>query len=202
MSRVGAGWLVAVVAVALGGCASGSNAFAETGTPLDEVCDPRNGMLPAPVDTLTVGWARVEIPKGWTRNASNGPRLSLRRVNSVMTLTEGMPLRVPFEQPLWNANRRCELDRSDTSIVITASRGNSVGFNVLAWWQTESDGPLFQIRLQTTNLQDLKRIRGTIESVRFPIDTARARGGRTQGRHSCAVSPLDLWRQYAATDDW
>jgi hypothetical protein len=165
---------VAVLGVALGACAYGATATGDTGTPLDEVCDPRNGMLPAPVDTLTVGWARVEIPKGWTRDASNGPRLSLRKINSVMTLSEGEPLPVPLEQPLRNANRRCELDRRDTSIVITASRDNSVGFNVLAWWETEGDGPFFQLRLRTANLQDLKRIRGTIESVRFPIDSARS----------------------------
>jgi hypothetical protein len=149
-------------------------ATADTGTPLDMVCDPRNGALSSPVDTLTVGWATVEVPKGWTRDASNGPRLSLRRINSYMEVSEGEPWPVPLEEPLRNANRRCELDRSDTSIVITASRDGSVGFTVLAWWETEGDGPFFQLRLLTANLQDLKRIRGTIESVRFPIDSTRA----------------------------
>jgi hypothetical protein len=174
MSRGAAGVSVGALLLGLVGCASGASAFAESGTPLDEVCDPRNGMLAAPVETLTVGWARVEIPKGWTRNASNGPRLSLRRINSEMTLMEGSPVRVPLERPLANANRRCEIERNDTSIVITASRDNSVGFNVLAWWETAGDGPFFQLRLRTTNLQDLRRIRGTIESVRFPVDSVRS----------------------------
>lgn len=166
--------LLGVAAIGLAGCAYGMGATADTGTPLDLVCDPRNGVLSGPVDTLTVGWATVEIPKGWTRDASNGPRLSLRRINSFMEVSEGEPWPVPLEAPLRNANRRCELDRSDTSIVITAWRDGSVGFNVLAWWETEGDGPFFQLRLLTANLQDLKRIRGTIESVRFPIDSTRA----------------------------
>jgi hypothetical protein len=166
--------LMGVAAIGLAGCAYGTGAMAATGTPLDEVCDPRNGMLRSPVDTLTVGWATVEVPQGWTRDASNGPQLSLRRVNSILELSEGEPRPVPLEAPLRNANRRCELDRSDTSIVITASRDGSVGFTVLAWWETEGDGPFFQLRLRTTNLQDLRRIRGTIESVRFPIDSTRA----------------------------
>ena len=165
--------LFGMAAIGLVGCAYGTGAMAATGTALDEVCDPRNGVLPSPVDTLTVGWATLEVNKGWTRNASNGPRLALRRIGSQLIVSEGEPSAVPLEQPLRNANRRCELDRSDTSIVITAWRDGSVGFNVLAWWETEGDGPFFQLRLMTTNLQDLRRIRGTIESVRFPIDSAR-----------------------------
>ncbi len=172
MSLGTAGRLFSLTAIGLAGCAYGAAATGETGTPMDDVCDPRNGVLQHPVDTLTVGWATVEVPKGWTRDASHGPRLALRRVNSVMTLSEGEPIPVPLESPLRNANRRCEFDRNDTVIVITASR-QSVGFDVLAWWETEGDGPFFQLRLQTASLHDLKRIRGTIESVRFPIDSTR-----------------------------
>lgn len=163
-----------VAAIGLAGCAYGIGATAQTGTPLDEVCDPRNGALSAPVDTLTVGWATVEIPQGWTRDASHGPRLALRRLGSTMEVSEGEPWPVPLEQPLRNANRRCELDRNDTSIVITASRDGSTGFRVLAWWETEGDGPFFQLRLATSNLADLRRVRGTIESVRFPSDSSRS----------------------------
>jgi hypothetical protein len=162
-----------LAAISLAACAYGVHAGDPTGTPLDEVCDPRNGVLEAPVDTITVGWASLEINKGWVRNASNGPRLSLRRIGSLLTVSEGEPTPVPLNQPLRNANRRCEITRRDTNIVITASRDGSTGFSVQAWWETEVDGPFLQLRLQTNNLQDLRRIRGTIESVRFPVDSVR-----------------------------
>lgn len=167
-------FLLAVSLVGLTGCAYGANAAAETQTPLDAVCDPRNGILPTPTDTFTAGWATFAVVKGWASNTGASPRLELRRLGSRLLVSEGEPRPVPLEPPLRNANRRCELSRRDTSVVITASRASGTGFQVEAWWETEGDGPILQLTLLTNSTDELKRIRGTIESVRFPIDSARA----------------------------
>jgi uncharacterized protein YebE (UPF0316 family) len=57
--------------------------------------------------------------------------------------------------------------------VITGSRWQGTGFRVTAWWETEIDGPIQQMELLTTSREQLKLMRGTIESLRFPLDSAR-----------------------------
>ncbi len=161
--------------VLLTGCAYGASAAGNTQTPLDAVCDPQNGMLPAPTDTFRAGWATFAVVKGWASNTSSSPRLELRRLGSRLTVSEGEPGPVPLEPPLRNANRRCELSRNDTSVVITASRSRGTDFYVQAWWETAGDGPILQLLLVTNSTEELKRIRGTIESVRFPLDSVRPR---------------------------
>ncbi|MDZ7632639.1 MAG: hypothetical protein U5K74_15150 [Gemmatimonadaceae bacterium] len=172
--------LGAAAAVLLAGCAYGATAASNTRTPLDEVCNPQNGMLPEPTDTFTAGWATFAVVKGWASNTSSSPRLELRRLGSRLTVSEGEPGPVPLEPPLRNANRRCELSRKDTSVVITASRGRGTDFYVQAWWETEGDGPILQLLLVTNSTEELKRIRGTIESVRFPLDSLRTRRQATK----------------------
>lgn len=142
-------------------------------TPMDDVCDPRNGTLSPPLDTFTAGWATFAAERGWASVSRSAPRLALRRVDSDLFVSEGEITPVPLEVPLRNANARCTLLRGDTMVVITASRWRGTGFRVTAWWETETDGPFQQMELLTTSREQLKRIRGTIESLRFPVDTAR-----------------------------
>ncbi len=165
-------WAVLLFATAaLSGCAAGPGVQSAMGSPMDAVCDPRNSALPAPTDTFQVGWATFAVARGWASTTSASPRLTLRRLGSLLVVSEGEPTPVPLEPPLRNANVRCELTRKDTTVIITGSRSRGTDFSVSAWWETEGDGPILQLTLVTNSAEELRRIRGTIESVRFPIDT-------------------------------
>jgi hypothetical protein len=157
----------------LAGCAAGPGVESAMGTPLDAVCDPRYNTLPAPTDTFQAGWATFAVARGWASTTVSAPRLELRRLGSILVVREGEPVPVPLSPPLRNANVRCELTRKDTTVIITGSRERGTDFSVSAWWETEADGPILQLTLVTNSAEELRRIRGTIESVRFPIDTTR-----------------------------
>lgn len=158
---------------ALASCAAGPGVESAMGTPMDAVCDPRYSTLPAPTDTFQVGWATFAVARGWASATVSAPRLELRRIGSTLIVREGEPVPVPLGPPLRNANVRCELTRRDTTVIITGSRERGTDFSVSAWWETEADGPILQLTLVTNSAAELRRIRGTIESVRFPIDTMR-----------------------------
>ncbi len=162
---------------AIAACAH-TNAVPFSSTPMDDVCDPRNGSLSPPLDTFRAGWAAFTVQKGWASAARSAPRLELRRVDSELFVSEGEIAPVPFEAPLRNATARCTLRRGDTTVVITAMRWRGTGFRVTAWWETEIDGPIQQMELRTTSREQLKLMRGTIESLRFPIDSARVAAKR------------------------
>ncbi len=169
-----------IAALSLTACAAGSGVQSAMGTPMDAVCDPRYKTLPAPTDTFQVGWATFAVARGWASATVSSPRLELRRIGSTLVIREGEPVPVPLGPPLRNANVRCELTRSDTTVIITGSRDRGTDFSVSAWWETQADGPILQLTLVTNSAEELRRIRGTIESVRFPIDTMRVGKRRKQ----------------------
>jgi hypothetical protein len=65
-------------------------------------------------------------------------------------------------------------------VIVTTRRGIGVDFLTEVWWETPTESPLLRMRLETNSLRVLQQMRGTIESVRFPVDTTvatRKRGG-------------------------
>ncbi len=171
---------VLLATTALASCAAGPGVQSAMGTPIDAVCDLRYNTLPEPTDTFQVGWATFAVARGWASATVSAPRLELRRIGSTLVAREGEPVPVPLQPPLRNANVRCELTRKDTTVIITGSRDRGTDFFVSAWWETEADGPILQLTLVTNSAEELRRIRGTIESVRFPIDTTRVARRRKQ----------------------
>ena len=67
------------------------------------------------------------------------------------------------------------LARGDTTITIQATRLNGFNYRVEASWQPLIDGQHFYMQLQTRYVEHLKQMRGIIEAVRFPVDTASAK---------------------------
>lgn len=143
------------------------------GTPLDEVCNPMNGALTTALDTFTVGNAIVPVTKGWLSRYSNSQDLSLTRIDAELNVWQGSRFLFPVVEPQ-NAVR-CTLARGDTAITIQATRLNGFNYRVEASWQPLIDGQHFYMQLQTRYVEHLKQMRGMIEAVRFPVDTASAK---------------------------
>ncbi len=170
--RTLAGALLAGVAVALVGC---TRQFvpAPFGTPLDEVCNPVNGSLTAPVDTFRLGPAEIATGKGWTTRLSNAQELELRRIDAELTIWRGSRFVFPALQPR-NAVR-CSLTRGDTTINVQATRLDGFRYRVDVAWEPLINGQYFYMQLDTRYVEHLRQMRGIIESVRFPADTGVVR---------------------------
>ena len=161
-----------IAAAALAGCAR-RFVPAPFGTPLDEVCNPINGTLSLPLDTVIFGPARVSIAKGWTTNDVSAQEMELHRIDAELNLWRGARFTFPSAEPR-NAVR-CTLTRGDTTVNIQATRLNGFNYRVDVSWQPAIEGQFFFMQLRTRYVEHLRQMRGTIESVRFPADTLAAR---------------------------
>lgn len=175
------GRLVAMLAAALAGCAHAAGAPGQRASSVDAVCDVRNATsLRAPLDTIAAGPARFLVERGWASNASSGPTVSLRRVNAHLLATDqSAGAFAPLNRTTIDLGR-CTLARGDTSIIVTTHRGISTDFATDVWWETPTESPILRMRLETNSVEQLRKLRGTIESVRFPVDTAAASARRTK----------------------
>ncbi len=160
---------VAVLAVAvLGGCLR-TFVPAPAGTPLDELCNPANGLLRVPLDTIAFGNALVVITKGWTTRVNTAQDLELRRIDAELNVWRGNRFNFPAIEP--RSAVRCTLARGDTTIRIQATRMPGFNYRVDVSWDPRIDGQYFYMQLQTRYVEHLRQMRGMIEGVRFPADS-------------------------------
>lgn len=172
MARIGSLAFVVLAAASLGGCLR-KFVPAPFGTPLDEVCNPMNGALAAPLDTQALGRALVPVTRGWTRTVTNAQELQLRRVDAELNVWYGQRFVFPAVEPR-NAVR-CTLARGDTTISIQATRLQGFNYRVDVSWSPQIDGQFFYMQLQTRYVEHLRQMRGMVEAVRFAADTLPAR---------------------------
>ncbi len=172
LQPVHAGLLLLGAAAVLSGC---TRKFipAPFGTPLDEVCNPKNGTFAVPLDTFRVGPAEVVTGKGWTTNLSTAQELELRRIDAELTAWRGSRFVFPALQPR-NAVR-CSFARGDTTISIQATRLNGFNYRVDVAWEPLINGQYFYMQLDTRYVEHLRQMRGIVENVRFPVDTGAVR---------------------------
>lgn len=161
-----------LLATVLGGCAR-RFVPAPSGTALDAVCNPMNGALTVPLDTVAVGPAAVALTKGWTANQVTAQEATYRRIDAELNIWRGSRFVFPAVQPR-NAVR-CSLARGDTTITIQAVRLNGFDYRVDVAWDPLINGQYFYMQLQTRYVEHLRTMRGMIEAVRFPVDTNTAR---------------------------
>lgn len=161
-----------VIAAAIAGC---RRPFvpAVFGTPLDEPCSALNGELAGALDTFVVGPARVSVPKGWSPRYGSPRDLTLTRMDAELNIWLGARFRFPAVPPR-NAIR-CTMMRGDTTIAVQAVRTGALDYRVDVSWQPVIAGQQFYLQLQTRRVDQLKQLRGIIESVRFPADSSSAR---------------------------
>ena len=164
--------VIALAATTAAGCHK-QFVSAPFGTPLDEVCNPMNGVLTTALDTFTVGKAIVPVTRGWLSRYSNSQDLSLTRIDAELNVWQGTRFLFPVLEP--RNSVRCTLARGDTAIMIQATRLNGFNYRVEASWQPLIDGQHFYMQLQTKYVEHLRQMRGMIEAVRFPLDTAAAK---------------------------
>lgn len=143
------------------------------GTALDEVCNPVNGTLTVALDTFSVGPAIVPVTRGWLSRFDSSQDLSLTRIDAELNIWQGARFMFPVVEP-GNAVR-CTIARGDTAITIQATRLNGFNYRVEASWHPMINGQYFYMQLQTRYVEHLKQMRGMIEAVRFPVDTASAK---------------------------
>ncbi len=172
MPRMQPAILIVLTAAGLGGCLR-QFAPAPFGTPLDEVCDPRNGTLSGPTETFTLGPATIPVLRGWSTNFTTPQDLELRRIDADLNVWRGAPFIFPSTAPQ-NAIR-CRITRGDTTISIQAERLNGFAYRVDVSWAPLIAGQHFYMQLQTRYVEHLKQMRGIIEGVRFPVDSVSAR---------------------------
>ena len=172
MPRYGSVTLGFVVAIALSGCLR-RFVPAPMGTPLDEVCNPNNGNLLVPLDSIRFGPSVVAVTKGWTTSAVTAQDLQLRRIDAELSVWRGSQFIFPAIQPR-NAIR-CSIIRADTTISIQATRLNGFDYRVDVSWEPLISGQYFYMQLQTRYVEHLRQMRGMIEAVTFPSDTASSR---------------------------
>jgi hypothetical protein len=161
-----------LTAAALSGCLRKFVA-APFGTPLDEVCNPMNGGLSVPLDTVAFGPAQVALTKGWTSSQVSAQDLQLRRIDAELNVWRGSRFVFPAVEPR-NAVR-CTIPRGDTTISIQAVRLNAFSYRVDVSWEPLIAGQYFYMQLQTRYVEHLRSMRGIVEAVRFPVDTTTAR---------------------------
>ncbi len=160
---------------ALAGCAHAAGAPGQGTSSVDAVCDVRNATsLRAPLVTISADPATFLVERGWASNSSSGPTVLLRRVNAQLFATgQSAGAFAPLNRATLDLGR-CRLARGDTSIIVTTRRGISTDFATDVWWETPAQSPILRMRLETNSVEQLRKLRGTIESVRFPVDTTAA----------------------------
>lgn len=160
---------ILAAAVALSGCYR-QFVPAPFGTPLDDVCNPTYGNLAVPLDTFTVGSALVPVTKGWSSQLNTSQDLQLTRLDTELNIWQGGRFLMPVTEP--RSAVRCSVRRGDTTISIQATRMSGPFYRVDVTWQPLIDGQFFYMQLQTRYSAQLKQMRGMVEAVRFPVDTA------------------------------
>lgn len=172
MPRYGSVALGLVLAVALSGCLR-KFVSAPMGTPLDAVCNPNNGNLLVPLDSVSFGPAVIAVTKGWTTSAITAQDLQLRRIDAELSVWRGPRFIFPAIQP--QNSIRCSVIRGDTTISIQATRLDGFNYRVDVSWDPIINGQYFYMQLQTRYVEHLRHMRGMIEAVTFPPDTAAVR---------------------------
>jgi hypothetical protein len=162
--------VILLAAAALSGCVR-RFVSAPFGTPLDEVCNPTNGNLSAPLDTVRLGPAELPITKGWTSSQVTPQELQLQRIDAELNVWRGPRFIFPAVPPQ-NAVR-CTIPRGDTTITLQAVRLNGFNYRVDVSWEPLINGQYFYMQLQTRYVEHLRSMRGMVEAVRFPVDSAK-----------------------------
>lgn len=170
--RLGVTCLAGVLSVAvLGGCLR-KFVPAPFGTPLDAVCDPRNGELTGATDRVDIAPAVVTVPRGWSVSERGPQEVQLTRPDAELSIWRGASEFVfPAVKPQ-NAVR-CTFARGDTSVSIQAARLEGFNYRVDVRWLRPIDGQRFYMQLQTRYVEHLKQMRGIIEATRFEADSMR-----------------------------
>jgi hypothetical protein len=153
---------------------------APAGTPLDEVCDPVNGVISGAADTVQFGQALIPVSKGWVTSSYLPNDLTMRRIDAELNVWRGARFVFPALEPR-NAVR-CSLQKGDTTISIQAVRLTGFNYRVDVSWEPLIDGQYFYMQLQTRYVAHLRQMRGTIESLRFAMDSARGGAAVIRGR--------------------
>lgn len=143
------------------------------GTPLDEPCNALNGQSAGALDTFVVGPARFAVPTGWSPRYDSPRDLSLTRMDAELNVWIGSRYRFPAVPPR-NAIR-CTLTRGDTTIAVQTVRTGALDYRVDVSWQPQVAGQLFYMQLQTRRVDQLKQMRGIVQSVRFPAESSSVR---------------------------
>jgi hypothetical protein len=157
---------------------------APAGTPLDEICNPINGVIAGAADTLQFGPALIPVSKGWVTSSYLPNDLTLSRIDAELNVWRGARFVFPALEPR-NAVR-CSLQKGDTTISIQATRLEGFKYRVDVSWEPLIGGQYFYMQLQTRYVAHLRQMRGTIESLRFAVDTVR--GGAAVRRSQRADS--------------
>jgi hypothetical protein len=145
------------------------------GTPLDEVCNPMNGVLSGETVPHSLAPAVFSVPKGWSRGEPRVQEVQLTRIDAELVFWRGGQFIFPAI-PSRNGVR-CTIQRGDTVVSIQAARVSGFDYRVDVAWQPPIDGQLFYMQLQTRYVDHLKQMRGIIESVRFVSDSGVAMRG-------------------------
>ena len=171
-------------------CASCLRGFvpATFGTMLDEPCSTLNSTQDGALDTFAVGPARVAVPRGWTPRYTTPQDLALQRIGVELDIWSGSKFKFSAVPPR-NAIR-CTITRRDTTIAIQVVRTAPNNYRVDVAWDPAINDRYFYIQMQTGYVQQLKAMRGIIESVRFPVDSARA-----SRRGAGDAAAMNNWRQ-------
>ena len=158
------------------------------GTMLDVPFSTLKSTQDGALDTFAVGPARVAVPRACTPSSTTPQDLALQRIDAELDIWSGSTFRFPAVPPR-NAIR-CTITRRDTTIAIHVVRTAPDNYRVDVAWDPAINDRYFYMQMQTGHVQQLKAMRGIIESVRFPVDSARA---SRRGAADAAV--MNNWRQ-------
>jgi hypothetical protein len=173
--------MVAVASLGmLGACARSSIPPAIVGAgarDIDAPCDPANGRLAEPVRRIDFEPLEFSVPTRWIPNyrTINDIDFNLQRTGAELNVWKGGEFIFNPVLPINSAE--CEIVRGDTTIKVrtTAFVQFIREYRVDVSWSPPIGGQHFYMQLATRFPEHLKQIRGVIESVKVPVQTATTR---------------------------
>ncbi len=171
---------LAVVALVAAACARPNIPPAIVGVgarDIDIPCDPSNATFDVPVRMTPFGPAEFPVPEKWIPqfNSLNDLDFDLRRTGAELNVWKGGAF--VFKPVLPLNSSQCEISRGDTTITISTTMlvDGIRRYRVDVSWSPTFEGQHLYMQLQTRFPEHLKQIRGVIEGVRFPEQTASKR---------------------------
>jgi hypothetical protein len=137
---------------------------------LDDLCrDAGPDSAKTPLDTFQVGSGLVSFEKPWfAQPRSNSHLLELTLgVRGMVSVTHDMSR--PWPRQFAPSGIECELVRGIDTVLVRGRIESSLVFSVEALWDRPSDQTQLYLRMVTAIPAELRKIRRTIETARFPV---------------------------------
>lgn len=144
---------------------------------IDQACNPDNAPLAGPVRMTPFGPAEFPVPENWIPNFKNLNELDfdLRRTGAELNVWKGGDFIFTPVLPINSV--QCDIARGDTIINIrtTVLLDGIRRYRVDVSWSPTFEGQHLFMQLHTRFPEHLRQIRGVIDGVRFPVQTASTR---------------------------